>query len=136
MINKVNISKIIKQFVKYGLVGVINTIITISIIYIFMKLLNVSYIISNVVGYLFGFINSFVLNKIWTFKSKKSIEKERFFFILIFVICYSIQLVFLVILKEKLLIKSEYAQIIAMGFYTVLNFVGNKYITFKGRSLS
>ena len=129
-INK-NIPISIQQFVKYGLVGVLNTIITISVIFIFMKLLNVSYIISNIVGYLFGFINSFFLNKIWTFKSKKSIGRESFFFILIFVICYFIQLVFLIILKEKLLVKPEYAQIIAMGFYTIINFLGNKFITFK-----
>ena len=131
MINKVNISKTIKQFIKYGLVGVLNTLITLSIIFVFMKLLNVSYILSNAVGYLFGFINSFILNKIWTFKSKKSIGRESFFFVLIFVICYLLQLALLVILKEKLQIKPEYAQIIAMGFYTVINFLGNKYITFK-----
>ncbi len=125
------ISKTIKQFIKYGLVGVSNTLITLSIIFVFMKLLNVPYIPSNAVGYLFGFINSFFLNKIWTFKSKESIGKESFFFILIFIICYSIQLVFLIILKEIILVKPEFAQIIAMGFYTVMNFLGNKYITFK-----
>nr|MDA3813354.1 GtrA family protein [Candidatus Cloacimonadota bacterium] len=107
-------------------------IITISIIFIFMKLLNVSYILSNSIGYLFGFINSFTLNKIWTFKSKKSIKRESSYFILIFIICYSIQLIILILLKEKLLVKPQYAQIIAMGFYTLINFMGNKYITFKG----
>ena len=131
MKKKNNVSRIIRQFIKYGLVGVLNTILTISIIFIFMKLLNASYIISNAVGYLFGFINSFILNKIWTFKSKKSIGKESFYFILIFIICYSFQLVFLVILKEKLLVNPEYAQIIAMVFYTIINFTGNKFITFR-----
>lgn len=131
MKKKNNVSRILRQLIKYGLVGVLNTIITISIIFVFMKLLNVSYILSNAVGYLFGFVNSFILNKIWTFKSKKSIGRESFFFVLIFVICYLFQLLLLVILKEKLQIKPEYAQIIAMGFYTVINFLGNKYITFK-----
>ena len=125
------ISKTIEQFIKYGLVGVSNTIITLSIIFVFMKLLNVSYIPSNAVGYLFGFINSFILNKIWTFKSKKSIGRESLFFVLIFVTCYLLQLILLIILKEKLQIMPEYAQIISILFYSILNFSGNKFITFK-----
>ena len=125
------IIKTIEQFAKFGMVGVLNTIITISVIFIFMKLFHVSYIISNAVGYLFGFINSFILNKIWTFKSKKSIGSESFFFVLIFIICYSLQLILLVILKEKLQIMPEYAQIISMIFYSIINFSGNKFITFK-----
>ena len=128
---KNKISQTIRQFIKFGLVGVLNTIITLSIIFVFMKLFNVSYILSNVIGYLFGFINSFILNKIWTFKSKKSIGSESFFFVLIFIICYFIQLAFLIILKEKLLVKPEYAQIISMIFYSIINFTGNKFITFK-----
>lgn len=128
---KNKIPQTIRQFIKFGLVGVLNTIITLSIIFVFMKLLNVSYILSNVIGYLFGFVNSFMLNKIWTFKSKKSIGSESFFFVLIFVVCYFIQLTFLIILKEKLLVKPEYAQIISMILYSIINFSGNKFITFK-----
>ena len=131
MKSKNNISISVRQFVKFGLVGILNTIITISIIFVFMKLLNISYIISNVVGYLFGFINSFILNKIWTFASKKSIGRESFLFVVIFVVCYSLQLILLIILKEKLQIKPEYAQIISIIFYSILNFTGNKFITFR-----
>ena len=131
MKSKNNISISVRQFVKFGLVGILNTIITISIIFVFMKLLNISYIISNVVGYLFGFINSFILNKIWTFASKKSIGRESFLFVVIFVVCYSLQLILLIILKEKLQIKPEYAQIISIIFYSILNFSGNKFITFR-----
>ena len=131
MIFKIKISKIFRQFIKFGLVGILNTLITLTIIFLFMKVLKASYILSNVVGYILGFINSFILNKIWTFKSKGHVGKESFYFIVIFLVCYSIQLGFLIILKEKLLIKAEYAQIIAMGLYTIMNFTGNKYITFK-----
>ncbi|MEA2095912.1 MAG: GtrA family protein [Candidatus Cloacimonadota bacterium] len=125
------ITKTIEQFIKFGMVGLLNTLITISIIFIFMMLLNVSYILSNIIGYLFGFVNSFILNKIWTFKSKKPIGRESFFFVLIFAICYLLQLLLLIVLKENLKIIPEYAQLIAMGLFAVLNFSGNKFITFK-----
>ena len=125
------IKKTIKQLIKYGLVGISNTLITLAVIFIFMKLLNFSYIISNAVGFLFGFINSFILNKIWTFKSKKSVGRESLLYIMIFAVCYILQLILLIVLKEKLHVKPEYAQIIAILFYSMLNFSGNKYITFK-----
>lgn len=128
---KINVPKIIKQIFKYGMVGSLNTIITISTIFIFMKLFKVSYILSNAAGYILGFINSFFLNKTWTFKSKGSMGKESLFFMFIFLISYSMQLVFLIFLKEKMLIKAEYAQVIAMGLSALINFTGNKFVTFK-----
>lgn len=131
---KSKIIKTFRQFIKYGLVGISNTLITLAVIFIFMKLLNVSYIISNAIGFLFGFINSFILNRIWTFKSKKSIGRESLFYIMIFSISYILQLMLLVILKEKLQMEPEYAQIIAILFYSILNFSGNKYITFKSEN--
>jgi putative flippase GtrA len=120
-----------RQFTKYGIVGVINSAITLTTIFVLMKVFHVSYLISNAVGYILGFVNSFMLNKAWTFRSKKPFAKEVLIFIFIFAVCYSLQFVFLIFLKEKLLIKAEYAQIIAMIFYTIINFTGNKLITFK-----
>jgi len=130
---KDKITQTIGQLVKYGLVGISNTLITLAIIFVFMKLFNFSYIISNAAGFLFGFINSFILNRMWTFKSKNSMGRESIFYILIFAVCYMLQLILLVVLKEKLQIKPEYAQIIAIVFYSILNFSGNKFITFKNK---
>jgi putative flippase GtrA len=61
--------KAIKQAIKYGVVGVINTLITAVVIWIMMKLLGCSDVVSNVVGYIAGVLNSFIWNKKWTFKS-------------------------------------------------------------------
>ena len=119
------------QLLKYGLVGVLNTLVTLLSIFVLMKLLNVSYIISNAAGYLFGFTNSFVLNKIWTFRSKGPVGREGILFIAIFLICYGIQLICLLFFKEIVYIRIEVATIMAMVVYTGLNFLGNKFITFR-----
>jgi putative flippase GtrA len=131
VLKKVMSSQLSKQFIKYGLVGILNTIITIIIIFSMMKLLNFSYIFSNAVGFIFGFINSFILNRIWTFKSKKSMGMESLLYIIIFAVSYIFQLILLIVLKEELQVKPEYAQIVSIIFYSILNFSGNKYITFK-----
>lgn len=120
-----------KQFTKYGLVGLLNTAITLTTIFLLMKVFHVSYLLSNAIGYALGFCNSFILNKIWTFRSRKPFTREGFFFILMFAICYSLQFAFLIFLKEKLAVPADSAQIIAMIFYAIINFTGNKFITFK-----
>ena len=131
-INK-NIPISIKQFVKYGLVGVLNTIITISVIFIFMKLLNVSYIISNIVGYLFGFINSFFLNKIWTFKENIKINAKIKYlqFSLVSFIALLVNLFFLYVFTELLGIYYIISQVLAIGIALIINFLGNKIWTFS-----
>jgi putative flippase GtrA len=124
-------ASVLNQFIKYGLVGIANTIVTLGAIFLLMNVLGVSYIISNAVGYILGFVNSFVLNKIWTFKSKGSLIREATFFIAIFAICYVIQLGCLITFKEFMNIRVEFAQIFSMVVYTILNFIGNRYFTFK-----
>ncbi len=60
----------ITQFIKFIIVGVFNTSITLSIIFILSFAFNFDYRISNAAGYLAGFINSFIWNKFWTFRSQ------------------------------------------------------------------
>lgn len=116
---------------KFGVVGVVNSLITLSIIFMLMKIFNVSYIISNVLGYLFGIINSFIWNKKWTFQSSGNSRREMLVFFILFGVCYLLQLAALVIIAEVLGVPEEYSQVLALAVYTVTNFMGNKFITFK-----
>ena len=53
----------VKQAIKYGIVGVSNTVITAVVIWIMMKLFGCSDVVSNMVGYIAGVLNSFIWNK-------------------------------------------------------------------------
>ncbi len=121
----------IRQFLKFGMVGFLNTGISISTIFILMKLFGVSYVVSNVVGYGLAVINSFIWNKLWTFKGKGNLFGEIARFFGIFLICYFLQLGLLVLLKEHIHISADLSQLIAMAFYIVLNFIGHKLFTFR-----
>ena len=124
--------KAIKQAIKYGVVGVINTLITAVVIWIMMKLLGCSDVVSNVVGYIAGVLNSFIWNKKWTFKSTEKWMGSAIRFGIVFGICYLLQLGLLVfVLNPYLAIDPYYNQLIAMAFYTAINFVMNKFYTFK-----
>jgi putative flippase GtrA len=124
--------KAIKQAIKYGVVGVINTLITAVVIWVMMKLLGCSDVVSNVVGYIAGVLNSFIWNKKWTFKSTERWMGSAIRFGIVFGICYLLQLGLLVfVLNPYLAIDPYYNQLIAMAFYTAINFVMNKFYTFK-----
>lgn len=123
--------KIIKQVIKFSVVGIINTGITIITIFILAKLLNFNYILANIIGYILGLINSFFFNRFWTFKSGGKYANQGVRFIIVFLICYMLQLGMLVLLKEKLSVSADFAQLIGMVFYTCLNFLLSKFYTFK-----
>lgn len=120
----------VKQAFKYGVVGISNTVITALVIWVMMKLFGFSDVVSNVVGYIAGVLNSFILNKQWTFKSSAGWAGSALRFGLVFAICYLLQLGVLLYLNKTLTIDPYYNQLIAMAFYTVINFVMNKFFTF------
>ncbi len=121
----------IKQAVKYGLVGLSNTAITLLIIFLLSNLLNFHYMVANAIGYTAGFINSFILNRAWTFQASHNSWHFQFFkFLGVTAVCYALQLGFLYLLVDRLKVSENYAQIIAMIFYTAISFIINKIFVF------
>ena len=121
----------LKQAIRYGVVGVSNTLITAVVIWVMMKMAGCSDVLSNITGYAAGVLNSFVLNKKWTFKSTIGWSRGAVRFGVVFGICYLMQLGLLLYLNKHLTIDSYFNQLLAMAFYTVINFIMNKYYTFK-----
>ena len=80
------------QFVKYCLVGVLNTLVTFGVIYICKSFLDLNLYVSNALGYIAGVANSFLCNKQWVFQSKGGYRREAIIFVMGFLLCYGIQL--------------------------------------------
>lgn len=112
------------QLVRYGLVGVVNTAITFSVIVV-LSYLGVSAIISNVIGYAFGLLNSYLMNREFTFSSSKS-PKGALRFLTAFAIAYLLNLAALVGLMHNDIIPVLVAQLVAMVIYNVCFFVAMK----------
>ena len=141
--------EIVRQAIKYGVVGVINTLLTLVVIWIMTKSMGYSEAFSNFIGYFIGLINSFLLNRKWTFRSKGNILGGAVRFFIVFAICYLLQLGILLFLNHNCpdnpplysffepvlkLFKIDtffYIQLISMVVYTIVNFLINKYYTFK-----
>jgi putative flippase GtrA len=56
------------QFVKFGVVGVSNTLITLAVYTLLLKVLGVWYLAASAIGFLVGAVNGFLLNRRWTFR--------------------------------------------------------------------
>jgi putative flippase GtrA len=60
--------KLIVQFLKFGLVGVSNTLIAFAVYTILLKGFDVWYILASGIGFVVGAVNGFLLNRRWTFR--------------------------------------------------------------------
>lgn len=120
-----------KQFIKFIIIGVMNSLISFFTFIILTDLFLINDIIANIISYAVGVINSFIFNKFWTFKSSLMSLKEALLFIVIFLISLSIQLVVYKISKEVFYIHKNISFLISMIVYTSINFTLNKFITFK-----
>lgn len=132
------------QMIKYACVGALNTLLTLCVIVVSKDFLGINEWVSNAIGYVVGFINSFLWNKHWVFHSQRKLLNEMFRFIIGFLVCYAIQFLVTWLLAEHTALKevevsiykivlSGYgiATLLGMVVYTIANFLFNKYITFK-----
>lgn len=137
-------SKTTIQIIKYGLVGAMNTCLTLGVIALCKSILGISPMLSNTIGYIIGLINSFLWNKKWVFNSSKGYTREAIKFSIGFGICFGIQFIVVyilsyhTILSEKLWVVgpvtiSGYglATLIGMVLYTTANYIYNRLFAFR-----
>ncbi len=133
----------ILQFIRYCVVGVLNTIITLAVIYLCKSMLGMNLYVSNAIGYIAGLINSFICNRQWTFKSDGDYRREAVRFAIGFILCYGLQLFLVWMLTSSPfgeydfrffgIVISGYGIATLLGnvVYTLANFVFNRVVTFK-----
>jgi putative flippase GtrA len=61
-------ASVLVQFVKFGLVGVSNTVLTFAIYTLLLKVFGVWYLAASAIGFAVGATNGFLLNRRWTFR--------------------------------------------------------------------
>ena len=122
----------IVQFSKFALVGALNTAISLAVFYLLYNLFSINYPIANLVSYIIGVINSFFWNKLWVFRrGSGNMVRESLIFLLVFAVSYSIQYISLWGMVEVAGINPNWAQLPAMAVYTIVNYLLNRYVTFK-----
>ncbi len=59
---------VVIQFVKFGIVGVSNTLLTFIVYTLLLKVFGVWYLAASAIGFAVGATNGFLLNRRWTFR--------------------------------------------------------------------
>lgn len=122
-----------KRIIRFGCVGCLNTIFDFGIFSILNSLFGVNYIISQILSYSSGTLNSFVLNKFWTFndtKTNKKTTKEMVQFMVVNSASLGVSLIGLSILMNNSSMNSFFAKIISMVLAQVVNFLGYRFWVF------
>ena len=115
------------QFLAYNVIGIINTIVGFSIIFALM-FYGVSATSSNIIGYVIGAIFSYILNKKYTFKSKKHNKTQAIKFFTVLLISYCLNFI---TLQWLLTFTNPYlAQFISAVIYTLSSFLLAKFFVF------
>ena len=81
-----------KHFIKYNAIGVMNTAITLATFWILHEVLDWSPELSNFLGFVAGGLNSYIMNRIWNFKSTNKKRSEIIRFIIVFLCSYLVNL--------------------------------------------
>ncbi|OKB56843.1 polysaccharide synthesis protein GtrA [Klebsiella pneumoniae] len=115
---------------KYGLVGIVNTLITAVVIFLLMHL-GLGIYLSNAMGYVVGIVFSFIANTIFTFTQPISINRLiKFFMCLLHLLCgkyHCHKNIFRFLCQKKI----YSAQILGMFTYTITGFILNKFWAMK-----
>ena len=135
------------QLLKYGAIGVMNTVITLVSFYLLNTWAGVPYGISNIVGYVLGVVNSFLWNRNWVFKTKNNFGREALLFACGFMACWILQGIVSLVLLEGLGWKhlptdvipflpmenagQNIVMVVSMVAYTIANYAYNRMITFR-----
>ena len=122
-------------FCSYVIIGIIGTIINITIYMLLVSLFSEQYLICNIIAYLVSLIIIFIINKIYVFKDKtihyKYILKQFVIFGLSRLVSLGIDTSILFICIEKLYLGNLLSKIIANLSTTILNYLVGKEIIFK-----
>ena len=126
-----------KTFLKFIIVGVINTIVGAGVMFALYNIFHFSYWVSSIMNYVTGSIVSFFLNKYFTFKSSSFSFKEVIYFIINIAVCffiaYSLANPFAVYLLSgySVSVQENTAMFTGMVIFTGLNYLSQRFIVFS-----
>jgi putative flippase GtrA len=119
------------QFVKFGIVGVSNTLLTFAVYTLLLKVFGVWYLAASAIGFIVGAVNGFLLNRRWTFRGHvgDAFTPVRWTVVQGCGLLTNLGLVYLFV--EEISLDKLIAQACATAVVTVITFLVNRAWTFR-----
>lgn len=121
-----------KRMIKFGITGVLNTLIDMAVFFLLSSWLNVNVYAAQVCGYAAGMLNSYLINRSWTFHSQSrffSLEAVKFLLGNLFVLALSMLPIKLC--EDVLRLTRFFTKIVTTCFTLVLNFFISRFWIFR-----
>jgi len=118
------------ELARFGIVGALNTFLGLAVIYALMAV-GVGLYLANLLGYAFGLVVSFTLNRNWTFRSD---ERVQFALIGRFAIAVAISYganLAVVHMCARLGLNPYLAQLMGLPAYTLCFYLMSKFFVFR-----
>ena len=122
------------QFVKFGIVGVSNTLIAFAVYTLLLKVFGVWYVAASGIGFALGAVNGFLWNRAWTFKGHvgDALTPVRWFVVQGCGLLLDLALVYALVDGAHL--DKLVGQALTTLVVTVITFFVNRAWTFKGHA--
>lgn len=124
-------------FIRFLLVGLLNTFIGLGLMFILKNELNWPYWLATFTGNSVGAIVSFFLNRAFTFNSKVRIKEGAIRFTAVILVCYALSfsvsrpIAELFGSGQGIISIDNLAILIGTGIYTITNYFGQKRLVFQ-----
>lgn len=124
-------------FWKFILVGIANTLFGTGIMFVFYNVLHFNYWISSASNYVFGSILSYILNRLFTFKSSDNTLNTLPRFVINITLCYLVAYGLAKPIVSSILsglaqnLQENIAMLVGMCLFVALNYIGQRFFVFK-----
>lgn len=123
--------------IKFIIVGIINTVVGTSVMFILYNIFSVGYWMSSAANYIIGSIVSYFLNKYFTFQNREKSFKQIILFVINISLCYLIAygvakpMVAFILNQYNEKIQGNISMLVGMGLFVILNYFGQRLVVFK-----
>jgi putative flippase GtrA len=119
------------QLLKFGIVGISNTLITLAVYTLLLKVFGVWYLAASAIGFVAGAVNGFLLNRRWTFRGHVGDALTPVRWGVVQGCGLALNEALLYLLVDDVRLDKLLAQVCATAIVTVLTFFANRAWTFR-----
>ncbi len=125
----------IKHFIKFGIVGAFNFILTAIIFYLLLKVIRINYVIALSMTWIVGICITYIINFMWVFLPEEKLDfQQRFFkYLIVYAVSFFINLALLTLIKNISSFDLYWSQFLLIPTIVIINFLGIRYWALSSR---
>jgi putative flippase GtrA len=129
--SRLPLGALLAQFLRFALVGVSNTLLTLAVYALLVKGIGVWYLLASAIGFAAGAVNGYLLNRRFTFPEHRADVLTPLRWTIVQGCGLGVDEALLYAFVNALHLDKLIAQVVAIGIVVVLTFAANRTWTFR-----